>query len=569
MKLQTEYFLNTISQRLIKYLSHKKGYDSVEKITEQLCAKVNYLDICPHANKILALLPLSHPEIIQVNPTFTGLANTHKSNIEFYLTHNENLKVDIPSFASFKTSRVHRVNSLPDLEKLPFKSQDSCVWIPLSERDLLLEREFFSESTLNEFSGYARPMRYRHLSLEPTASDKDSYIENSQYILVNHVQFIRLYLSGCRSLIDDCDRLLNTKKEQGPTQIRDKVRVKDKISTPKSPLPSLELSLNLSVRWFTPQGPKDFVKTNHGPDTDISTLNIPLEAIRVGSQRAIAFRRLNGKISISTFDYELKPHEIKSHMLTAYLNRGGGGNPVMTAISESLNCQTLYAEDFHLFRSGVPIVWGVLRNSKTVIDSAIKHNQYFYYVDHAYFARGHNQNYRISRNGFEAGPVKVCPQDRFDSLGIQMKDWNKSGKKIIVCPPTEYFQNAHNCRSWLDDTLRMIKRYTDRKIVIRDKPKSGDAIVPLEQQLKEAHALVTHSSNVAIESVVLGTPVFVSPTSAAAPVGETDLRFIETPKYPDRQPWLNHLAYCQFSMSEIQSGRFFDILLDFENKVFL
>jgi hypothetical protein len=214
-------------------------------------------------------------------------------------------------------------------------------------------------------------------------------------------------------------------------------------------------------------------------------------------------------------------------------------------------------------------VWGVLRNSKAVIDSAIKHNQYFYYVDHAYFVRGHNQNYRISRNGFEAGPVKVCPQDRFDSLGIQMKDWNKSGNKIIVCPPTEYFQNAHNCRTWLDDTLRSLKRYTDRKIVIRDKPKSGDAIVPLEQQLKEAHALVTHSSNVAIESVVLGTPVFVSPTSAAAPVGETDLRFIETPKYPDRQPWLNHLAYCQFSMSEIQSGRFFNMLLEYENRVLL
>jgi len=569
MKLQTEYFLNTISQRLIKYLSHKKGYDSVEKITEQLCAKVNYFNICPHANKILALLPLSHPEIIQVNPTFTGLAHTHKSNIEFYLIHNENLKIDSPSFASFKTSRVHRVNSLPDLEKLPFKPQDSCVWIPLSERDILLERDFFSESTLNEFSGYARPMRYRHLIYQPTLSDKDSYIENSQYILVNRVQFFRLYLSGCRSLIDDCDRLLNTKKEQKSTQILDKGGVKDKISTPKSPLPSLDLSSNLSVRWFTPQGPKDFVKTNHGADTDISTLNIPLEAIRVGSQQAIALRRLNRKIGTSTFDYELKPHEIKSHMLTAYLNRGGGGNPVMSAISESLDCKTLYAEDFHMFRPGVPIVWGVLRNSKMVIDSAIKHNQYFYYVDHAYFARGHNQNYRISRNGFEAGPVKVCPQDRFDSLGIQLKEWNMSGQKIIVCPPTEYFQNAHNCRTWLDDTLRTLKRYTDRKIVIRDKPKPGGAIVSLEEQLKDAYALVTHSSNVAIESVVLGTPVFVSTTSASAPVGETDLRFIETPKYPGRQPWLNHLAYCQFSMSEIQSGRFFDILLDFENKVFL
>jgi len=79
---------------------------------------------------------------------------------------------------------------------------------------------------------------------------------------------------------------------------------------------------------------------------------------------------------------------------------------------------------------------------------------------------------------------------------------------------------------------------------------------------------VTHSSNVAIEAVCLGTPVFVSPSSAAAPVGRTDLSAIEDPVYPDRQPWLAHLAYNQFSYDEILEGDAWRMLLELEQRDF-
>ena len=88
----------------------------------------------------------------------------------------------------------------------------------------------------------------------------------------------------------------------------------------------------------------------------------------------------------------------------------------------------------------------------------------------------------------------------------------------------------------------------------------------LPEALKTAHALVTHSSNVAIEAVCLGTPVFVSHTSAAAPVGHTDLSHIEKPAYPDRSAWLSHLAYNQFSLEEIADGRAWRMLLELEER---
>ena len=109
-----------------------------------------------------------------------------------------------------------------------------------------------------------------------------------------------------------------------------------------------------------------------------------------------------------------KPNNIKPKHLHAYLNHGGGGNDVVEAIIKSLNLSFSFAEDFEDLRDGIPVVWGVLRNSKTIIDYAKKIGQYFYYIDHAYFNRGHKSAYRITRNYFEAGPVKKCPNDRLE-----------------------------------------------------------------------------------------------------------------------------------------------------------
>ena len=76
----------------------------------------------------------------------------------------------------------------------------------------------------------------------------------------------------------------------------------------------------------------------------------------------------------------------------------------------------------------------------------------------------------------------------------------------------------------------------------------------LHEDLKGAHCLVAHGSNAAVEAVIMGSPVFVHPDSAASLVGRVDLSQIEAPIYPDRQPWLNSLAYSQFSETELVNG---------------
>ncbi len=265
------------------------------------------------------------------------------------------------------------------------------------------------------------------------------------------------------------------------------------------------------------------------------------------------------------FMFHVPPSQLKPWMISAFLNRGGGGNPVIHAFAEALGCRIAYAEDEPDVLREIPVVWGVLRDSDRILAQAKAQSLYFFYIDHAYFNRGHGRTYRITRNGYEAGAVRKCPPDRIASIEVELLPWRK-GREIIVCPPTEFFMHAHNCADWLDSTLEKLRDVTDRPITVREKPRPGETAVPLAKALETAHALVTHSSNVAIEAACLGTPVFVSPASAAAPVGETDISKIESPVYPDREAWLNHLAYNQFSFEEIRDGLAWRMLLELEGR---
>jgi hypothetical protein len=279
--------------------------------------------------------------------------------------------------------------------------------------------------------------------------------------------------------------------------------------------------------------------------------------------------KANGRVQATNLLLRTRPQQLRPWMLSAFLNRGGGGNPVIRAFAEGVGCRLSYAEDEPERLSDIPVVWGVLRDSARILSQAQKQSIYFFYIDHAYFDRGHGKSYRISRNRYEAGPVRKSTGQRLKHLDIHLEPWRKSGHEILVCPPTDYFVEAHDCSDWLETTLQALRGLTERPIVIREKPQPGTDALPLRDALQSAHALVTHSSNVAIEAACLGTPVFVNPASAAAPVGQTDLALIETPVYPDREPWLAHLADNQFSIDEIRAGEAWRMLLELEETDFV
>jgi hypothetical protein len=75
----------------------------------------------------------------------------------------------------------------------------------------------------------------------------------------------------------------------------------------------------------------------------------------------------------------------------------------------------------------------------------------------------------------------------------------------------------------------------------------------------DVFALITYNSVAAVESIFYGIPAFtLAPSNAASPVSLQDLSQIENPYYPDSDKlyaWGCHLAYGQFHINELKSGK--------------
>jgi hypothetical protein len=165
--------------------------------------------------------------------------------------------------------------------------------------------------------------------------------------------------------------------------------------------------------------------------------------------------------------------------------------------------------------------------------------------------RGENGGYyRWHVDAFQLNKLRVAPPDRWEALKIDVRPWRKGGRHIVIAAPTPTYEKFHGIETWTETTHRYIAKYSDRQIVIRHKESKR----PLQADLEGAHCLVANGSMAGVEAAILGCPVFDSPENAASLVGLTDLSKIETPVYPDRQPWLNALAYSQFNEQELVNG---------------
>lgn len=171
--------------------------------------------------------------------------------------------------------------------------------------------------------------------------------------------------------------------------------------------------------------------------------------------------------------------------------------------------------------------------------------------DHGGFYRWHVGAFQMRKVGTFAG-------DRWKALDIRVEPWQRGGRHIVIAAPTRTYSAVHKTEGWIADTIDALARVTDRQLVIRDKESKRS----LQADIREAHCLVTHASIAAVEAVICGCPVFVHPDSAAALVGRSDLKRIEDPAYPDRQPWLHALAYSQFSEAELIDGTLWKLLGD-------
>tara|TARA_B100000575_G_C23142394_1_gene665278 strand:- start:4387 stop:5148 length:762 start_codon:yes stop_codon:yes gene_type:complete len=218
--------------------------------------------------------------------------------------------------------------------------------------------------------------------------------------------------------------------------------------------------------------------------------------------------------------------------------------------SNSLMC---HVNDFKDYSKTIA-TYGVLRGTLEVI----KKVQNFYYIDHGYFNQSGrsfknkrtkvlnlNGYFRIVFNNFIHNGLGQYPDDRLKKLNLKFLKQKKTGKYIILSEPSETMKKVYNVPKWTDDTIKLVKKYTDRKIIIHNKFSKE----PLQVLLNNAWAFVSLQSTAGFMAMLNGVPSFFTDETLKH-IGK--IKDIEKPII--NYNIFNNLAYGQWTLKEIESG---------------
>lgn len=159
---------------------------------------------------------------------------------------------------------------------------------------------------------------------------------------------------------------------------------------------------------------------------------------------------------------------------------------------------------------------------------------------------------------------------RAAAFGVKAEPWRNPDKlaPIVIAGmgPKGARAEGFNPGQWERDIIFQLRQVTQRPIVYRPKPNWLEArpivgakfdppdATPLEKQLLNCHALVSHHSNAGVEALVAGVPTFTT-AGVALPLGIKRLADIDAPRQPEgREQWINDIAYCQWSVPEMAQG---------------
>lgn len=210
---------------------------------------------------------------------------------------------------------------------------------------------------------------------------------------------------------------------------------------------------------------------------------------------------------------------------------------------------------------GAVALYGQLRGLRQILERAWDEGRPWLYMDNGYFRPGHfNGYFRATLGAYQhAGLGDAAPADyrRWFNLHLKLQPWRASGGHVLVCLQTERWFELHreSRAQWLASVVEQLQRHTDRPIRVREKPEKKDAGASLAGDLEDCWAVVSHTSNAAVDALLAGVPVFTTGACAAASMGLQDLSAIERPFLPDdRERWAAVLAANQWTLEEMRQG---------------
>ncbi len=213
---------------------------------------------------------------------------------------------------------------------------------------------------------------------------------------------------------------------------------------------------------------------------------------------------------------------------------------ILKTLAKAIRCK----ESNEWSGNGIPVVVGFMHYADLIQLYCRQNNRPYVFIDHSYLNRRDLPNYghfRMCLNHFH-----ITKWEATDKKVPEVSPWNQ-GREVIVIPPSGPVARVYSAQKWLGETLEILSKSTNRKIIVKEK-RNGTLLSDL---LATAHAMVSFGSVAEVEAAIAGVPVFTT-CGPSLPIAETDFSKIETPSYPEREQWLSALAGADTTLETIK-----------------
>jgi hypothetical protein len=253
--------------------------------------------------------------------------------------------------------------------------------------------------------------------------------------------------------------------------------------------------------------------------------------------------------------------------------------PVMTAVLDSLQAHGIQTQQ-NSWTSDAAVIWSVLWAGRMAANQAV----YEHYrsqgrpviiVEVGTLHRDHTWKVAVNNITYDGyyGNCNNLDWDRPKKLGISLATQLSTRPNVIVAMQHDQSLQVTgiDMRAWLDSTLNLLKKSTDRPITVRPHPRCklklnnfpSNVTVEIPNKLPntydsydmlyDCHAVVNLNSGPGTQAAIAGVRPIVAPSSLAYPVGMS-FGEIEQPYAKDRQLWLTQICHTEYTLEELRKS---------------
>ncbi len=187
--------------------------------------------------------------------------------------------------------------------------------------------------------------------------------------------------------------------------------------------------------------------------------------------------------------------------------------------------------------------------------------------------RQQRQFYALAEHGHTgSGRWRVGGSQRWEHLmatqNVCFAARRTKGKHILICGQRSIGEvKMRSPYGWEDDVQKEIRQTTDRPIKVRPHPGRHKDLGPLDEDLRNAWAVVVWSSNCTTEALLQGFPVFYSAPHIVHQGGALPLKGanLENPEFGNRLQSFINMSWAQWSVGELEKGTPWQFLLPEDN----